>query len=137
MFMVAVVLNYFWEVEQMPLYVGQGSFLDFAVHCIIPSFGDGIIVLFIFGGGWLLLHRSDWSDRPGVSGYALMLLSGFTFAVFIEWGAVYVLGHWSYTANMPQLPGLGIGVTPILQMLVLPPLIFKVTVWLLDRRRRV
>jgi hypothetical protein len=137
MFAVAVVLNYVWEVAQMPLYVGQGDFLDVAAHCIIPSLGDGIIVLVIFGVGWLFLRRPDWSDRPAISGYALMLLCGFTLAVFIEWGAVVILGRWSYSANMPQLPSLGIGVTPILQMLILPPVIFKLTVWLLNQRGRV
>ena len=62
----------------------------------------------------------------------LMLMSGFTLAMLIEWGAVHVLGRWSYAANMPLLPGLGIGVVPILQMLVLPPVIFKVTARSLD-----
>ena len=131
-FVVAAAINFLWEVAQMPFYAGQGSFFDAAAHCVIPSLGDGIIVLMIYGIGWLFLRQSDWSDRPGVWGYMLMLLSGFILAMLIEWGAVYVLGRWSYAANMPLLPGLGIGVIPILQMLILPPVIFKVTARSLD-----
>jgi hypothetical protein len=32
-----------------------------------------------------------------------------------------------YTENMPKLPELDIGLVPIAQMLVLPPLIFPIT----------
>lgn len=126
-FVVAAAINFLWEVAQMPFYAWQGSFFDAAAHCVLPSLGDGIIVLTIYGIGRLFLCRSDWSDQPKVSGYMVMILSGFTLAMLIEWGGVYILGRWSYAANMPLLPGLGIGVIPILQMLVLPPVIFKVT----------
>ena len=109
--------------------------LEFAVHCIFPSLGDGVIVLLTFTVGWAVLRRSDWFDRPGLSGYALMLFTGLVIAVVVEWVAVYFIDRWSYTASMPQLPGLGVGLSPVLQMLVLPPVIFKVTAWWLGRRQ--
>ena len=96
----------------------------------------GFIVLMIFGVGWLALRRMDWFVRPGVAGYALMFATGLVIAVIIEWGAVYVLDRWRYTASMPILPGLGVGLSPVLQMLLLPPVIFKLTAWWLDKRRR-
>jgi len=133
LFVISVLLNFLWEVAQMPLYVEAGNLLEFAVHCIVPSLGDGIIVLIIFGAGLMVLRRSDWSDRPGITGYALMLFTGLAIAVIIEWGAVYVIERWSYTANMPLVPGLGIGVVPVLQMLILPPAIFRMTGWWLSR----
>jgi hypothetical protein len=35
-----------------------------------------------------------------------------------------------YTAQMPLVPGFDVGVAPVVQMLVLPPLIFRlVTLW--------
>ncbi len=45
--------------------------------------------------------------------------------VTVEWVAVHVLQPWSYTARMPRLPGLEVGLVPVAQMLVLPPLIFR------------
>lgn len=135
-FVVAVLFNFPWEVGQMPLYVEEGDLLEFAVHCIVPSLGDGIILLTIFGIGLGVSRRSDWTDKPGTAGYALMLFSGFSIAVIIEWGAVYVIERWTYTNSMPRLPGLGVGLSPILQMIVLPPIIFGVTEWWLNRRLR-
>lgn len=134
-FVIAVLLNYVWEVAHAPLYAGDGSFAVRVVHCIVPSLGDGIIVLAIFGIGCLVLRRWDWPDRPGIAGYALLLVSGFSIAVLVEWGAMHLLNRWQYTASMPQLPGLGVGVSPVLQMLVLPPIVFKLSAWWLDVRR--
>lgn len=133
---ISVPLNFVWELAQMPLYVEGGSLLKFARHCIVPSLGDGVIVLIIFGVGWWVLRRADWFVRPGTSAYALMLVTGLIIAILIEWIAVYGLGRWSYTTRMPILPGLGVGLSPVLQMLLLPPVIFKTAAWWLERRQR-
>lgn len=78
-----------------------------------------------------LVPSSDAADVPG---YALMLVSGFAIAVAIEWGALHVLDRWQYAESMPQLPGLGVGVSPVLQMLMLPPIVFKISAWWLGKR---
>ena len=114
LFVAATLLNFPWEVAQMPLYGFQSSLLEFAVHCIVPSLGDGIIVLMIFGVGLMLLRRWSWADRPDIVGHLLMLSTGLAIAILIEWGAVYGLDRWRYSASMPQLPVLGIGVFPVL-----------------------
>ena len=66
-----------------------------------------------------------------------MLPAGLIIAVMVEWIAMSGLGRWSYTASMPLLPVLGVGVVPVVQMLVLPPVIFKITGWWLKRQLRV
>lgn len=134
-FVIAVVLNYPWEVAQAPLYAGDPSFARHLVHCIVPSLGDGVIVLAIFGAGSLVLRRWDWPDRPGIAGYALLFVAGFSVAVLVEWGAMHLLDRWQYTASMPQLPGVGVGISPVLQMLVLPPIVFKFSAWWLAASR--
>jgi len=59
-----------------------------------------------------------------------MVTMGLVIGVAVEWIAVHVLGRWMYTARMPLVPGLAIGVVPVVQMLVLPPLIFRlVALW--------
>ena len=136
LFVISVLLNFPWEVAQMPLYVEDGSWLEFALHCVIPSLGDGLIVMLIFCVGWAALGRSDWTDQPGWAAYALMLITGFSIAVIVEWVGLYGLKRWSYTVSMPLLPGLGIGIVPVLQMLILPPVIFRMTGWWLARRQR-
>ena len=132
---IGVPLNFVWELAQMPLYVEGGKLLEFAVHCIVPSLGDGVLVLIIFGVGWMVFRRADWFVLPGLFGYVLMLMTGLVIAVLVEWIAVYGLGRWSYTTRMPVLPVLGVGLSPVLQMLLLPPVIFKAGGWWLTQRR--
>jgi len=125
-FVVGVAVNYVWELAQAPLYVGLESYgTSVFWHCFAASLGDGIMVLLITAVGWLVLRHQYWFDRPGVPGYLVMLTTGFLLAVLVEWVGVHVLGRWQYTETMPVVPGLGVGVVPIAQMVVLPPLIFR------------
>lgn len=134
-FVVAVLFNYLWELAQSPLYVGMGSWDQVWWHCLLASLGDGLLVLLMFAAGWMVLHRQDWFVSPGVRGYAVMLATGLVMSVSIEWIAVHMVGRWAYTERMPLVLGLGVGLSPILQMLILPPLIFWVAAaW--DRVRR-
>lgn len=130
-YVIAVAFNLVWELAQAPLYIGMNGFRQSWRVCLLATLGDGLLLLLIFAVGWLVLRRWDWFVRPGVRGYALMIVTGMVIAVSIELAAVYVMGRWEYTKQMPLVPGLGIGLTPVAQMLVLPPLIFRVvTVWL-------
>lgn len=126
-FIVAVSLNYLWELAQAPLYVGLERYTAGVFwHCFVASLGDGIMVLLIYLVGWITLQRQVWFEHPGVSGHGLMLAAGLFLAILVEWLGVHVLGRWQYTDRMPLLPGLGLGSAPIAQMLLLPPLIFQI-----------
>jgi len=129
-FVVAIAFNYPWELAQTPLYVGMEDFRRMLWHCLVPSLGDGVLVLLIFALGWIVLRRRDWFVRPGGRGYALILSAGLVIAIGVELVAVYALRRWEYTAQMPVLPGFRVGLAPVAQMLVLPPIIFRVVaVW--------
>ena len=124
-FAVAVVVNYPWELAQATLYTWPGESLNPWWHCFVASLGDGFILLAIHAAGWLALHDRGWFMRPGLNGYSLMLASGAAMAIAIELVAVHVLHRWDYAPQMPLVQGLEIGIVPITQMLVLPPLIFR------------
>ena len=98
-FAVAVLLNYPWELAQAPLYVGLGDFRVALWHCFLSSLG--------------------------ASGYLVMLTVGLTVSVGIEWVAVHLAQRWTYTEYMPRVPGIEVGIVPVAQMLILPPLIFR------------
>jgi hypothetical protein len=135
LFVVAVLFNYPWELAQSPLYRGMGSMNRMWWHCLVASLGDGLLVLLIFATGWMVLQRRDWFVHPGLRGYVVMLAVGLIISVTIEWTAVHIAGRWTYRERMPLVPGLGIGILPIMQMLVLPPLIFRVAAaWYRVRR---
>lgn len=129
-FVIAVAFNLVWELAQAPLYVGMDDFRKTWWVCLLAALGDGLLLLLIFAVGWLMLRQRDWFVRPEVRGYALMLVTGLVIAVSIELVAVYWMGCWEYTKQMPLVPVLRVGLTPVAQMLVLPPLIFHVVaVW--------
>ena len=129
LFVVSVVLNYFWEIGQAFLFVGMDGWETIWWHCFVASLGDGLIVWTIHAAGWIIFRRSDWFVAPQLKGYGVMLMTGLILDVAVEWLAVHVLQRWSYTVDMPVLPvitGVNIGITPLLQMLILPPVIFYI-----------
>lgn len=75
--------------------------------------------------GWAAMGRVDWFLRPGVIGYVVMLGTGLAVAAGIEWAALRS-GRWAYTEAMPRVPGLEEGLLPVAQILILPPLVFRI-----------
>ena len=136
-FVVAVGLNYVWEIAQGFLYVGMDYTQGIWWHCFVASLGDGLLVWIIFLIGWAAFRRSDWFVRPNFGHYTVMLATGLAIGIAVEWVAVHLLRRWSYTDAMPLLPG-GIGLVPILQMLLIPPVIFAIVArWGSRRKTRV
>lgn len=125
-FVAGVGLNYVWEIAQAALYVGMVSFETVLWHCFVAALGDGVILLIIHASGWLVFGKPGWFFHPRVAAIAFLLGFGLAIAVAVEWAAIYWLHRWAYTAQMPLIPGLGIGITPVLQMLVLPAAIFHI-----------
>ena len=125
LFVVAVLVNYPWERLQSPLYVYPGGASIPWWLCLAASLADGLFVLVIFGIGWIALGRRTWFEQPGLGGYLVMLVSGVAIGVGVEWTTVHLLRWWTYGERMPLLPVVNIGLVPLTQMLVLPPLIFR------------
>lgn len=124
-FVVAVLVNYPWERLQSPLYVYPGGASIPWWLCLAASLADGLFVLVVFGVGWIALGRRTWFEQPGIEGYLVMLASGVAISVGVEGTTVHVLRWWTYGEHMPLVPIVNIGLTPMTQMLVLPPLIFR------------
>lgn len=133
-FLLAVAFNYPWELAQAPLYVGMDSLWTTLPHCFVASIGDGFLVLLIAGTGRVVLGDWDWFGHPGARGYVLMATVGLLIGVGVELAAVHVAERWSYTARMPRLPGIDVGILPVAQMLVLPPLILWTATFISKRR---
>lgn len=133
-FIVASAVNYPWEVGQIMFYDVSGTLAEIARHCLVPSLGDGVLVLIIYMSGLIVFKRLDWADTPSLRSYMLMLGAGLLVALAIEWLGVYVLGRWRYSELMPLVPMLDVGILPILQMLLLPALIFHLVAGRFKRR---
>ena len=122
--MIAVVLNYVWELAQSPLYRDQGELAVLLWHCLRAALGDVVLVLLISFGGIGVVGRDAWFRQPGGLGYAWIVCAGLAVGITVEWLAVHVVGRWAYGPRMPIVPWVEVGLVPVLQMLLLPPLIF-------------
>lgn len=80
-----------------------------------------ILLLFVFG--WWVFGSSNWFGHTGRRGYLLLFVCGALLAIGVEWLAVHELQRWTYTDAMPRFPVLDIGVIPVLQMILLPPIV--------------
>jgi hypothetical protein len=127
---VTVIGNLIWEALQLPLYTiwSTGTLREqaFAVaHCTL---GDLLIALSCVMLALLLAGNHRW---PGDRFWLVAMLTivfGTTYAVFSEWLNVVVRASWAYSERMPVISmfGLNIGLSPLLQWIVVPATAFKV-----------
>jgi hypothetical protein len=119
--------NLLWELGHLPLYTlwveGTWGEISYAVlHCTV---GDMMIAGICLLVSLAFIGRSIWPrGRFGAVALATILMA-LSYTVFSEWLNTEVRGSWAYREAMPRLPGLGIGLTPILQWLVVPVLAFR------------
>jgi hypothetical protein len=119
----AFVLNLMWEIAHVRLYTiwmqADGPAISWAVlHC---SLGDAVIALTMFALAGIALRRVDWPASQPWTGSAIFVAGAVVFTAWSEWHNVYRVGGWGYTESMPTI--FGIGLSPLLQWLILPPLI--------------
>jgi hypothetical protein len=131
---VTLVFHLAWETAHVRLYTLWSNpdrwYVVWSVlHCTL---GDIVIGTAAFAFAAWLLARVDWPIHRPWGGTAIVIAIGTLFTVWSEWNNVYRLKLWAYAPAMPTI--FGIGVSPLLQWIVLPPLIV-LTVRTLDRRR--
>ena len=113
-----------WEIAQLPLFtiwttgtLGQKAFA--VVHC---TGGDAMIAGFALLVALILFGRPSWPESSTVAVYAASLALGIGYTIYSEWLNTSVRAAWAYSELMPVLPGLGTGLSPLLQWLVVPTL---------------
>jgi hypothetical protein len=131
-FGLAVALNFVWEMAQAALYQPMGSIAEARWRCFVASVADGVMVLAIFGAGVLLFGRIVWFGRWSSGSLAFTVLLGALIAAVVEWWGLST-GRWGYDGTMPRVPGLELGVVPIVQIPLLALLTFWIAARLLNR----
>jgi len=132
LFALATAVNYAWELAQTPLYVGV-MFPAAIWHCFVSSLGDGLLVLFLFAAVATVMRSADWYIRPSAQSYLAMAAVGLVVGFAVEGWGLHIARRWQYSELMPVIPGTGVGAVPVLQMLLLPPAIFRVLRWVAKR----
>ncbi len=126
------LLNFVWEIWQAPLFKSMDSLTHFeaTLHCTQAALGDVVILLIVFWIIALTVRSRRWIIYPKIIPVIGFIATGIVFTVVIEAIAIHILNRWQYAAVMPTLPILGTGIAPILQWLIIPPII----VFMMSRR---
>ena len=123
--LLALPAYFAWEMLQAPAFTGMPRDWPAATAvCALATVGDGMVVLALFAFGVLVFRDQCWFSPPRAGRYAVVVGAGVVAQVAIEWIMVYRLGRWGYARWQPIVPLLGVGILPVLQPIVLLPLVF-------------
>lgn len=120
--------NLVWEFLHMPLYTiwptGTWAEIVFAaLHC---TGGDILIALSTLTLALILAGDRMWPIQGFRRVVALTVLFGVGYTIFSEWLNIVVRAAWAYSDLMPVVPlfGMEVGLSPLLQWIVIPLLAF-------------
>lgn len=122
-------LHLVWETLQLPLYTvwwqPLPSRASAVLHCTV---GDvmiaGVTLLAALG----LSARSEEPRPNPLRVWLYLVLLGAAYTMFSEWFNVTVRRSWAYSHLMPTLPGLGTGLSPLLQWIIVPTLVVRLSI---------
>lgn len=123
---IGFILNLVWENAQAPWYQGYSSFWQHFSVCFLGTLGDVVIVLLLFAAFAGVYRNWDWIRTLSWKTAVPLVLAGLAIGVIIELFAL-TTGRWTYTEAMPLVPGLRVGLWPVLQMTILPGLTFFIS----------
>lgn len=116
---IAFILNAIWELLHARLYTVGG--LPVEMPRLFQSiFFDAWIIFGLYALLAFLLRNREWYRQAKMKHLILLALLGAVIAISVETHAVYIAHRWEYRSIMPTV--MGIGLSPLLQMMILPPL---------------
>jgi hypothetical protein len=118
--------NLVWEIAQLPLYTlwneGTPAYIAFAVvHCTAGDVLIGVAALVL---ALIITHAGEpprWNYRAvGL----ILVVAGVGYTAYSEWHNTMLRPAWAYSPLMPvvRLGQIVLGLSPLLQWLLLPPL---------------
>ena len=128
LFCIGFAFNLVWELSQIQFFTNLSSsgYLLAVIYCSIASIIDGLTVVSIF----LIVERII--GRGNREYYLVAAFLGAAAAVVFELAALKI-GLWSYDTAMPVIPLIGIGMLPVVQLLILVPVCIYATNRILGR----
>ena len=127
---IVTAINFVWEILHLPLYtiwkedgIKEQAFA--VVHC---TGGDALIAFFALIFAILVVRAKNWPDKKFFAVVMLAVIFGISYTTFSEWMNVEIRSAWAYSDLMPTINffGFDVGLSPLLQWLVIPVLGFTV-----------
>ena len=123
--------HFVWEFVQVPTYTGMAEMAHWEAIklCLSATFGDVGFALMAFWIASAVARSRDWILRPTRVPAAIFVAVGIILTIGFEYYYTNISLRWTYSELMPLAPPFGTGLSPLLQWLVIPPLV----VWLTRR----
>ena len=129
---VAFALHYAWENAQCSAFYVHVSENPMQLDMVLATLGDVVMTWIAFAAAALVTGSWHWPfGRWDRRVWGALVGAAFVMSVAVERFAV-TSGRWSYTAINPLIPGTGVSILPVAQLVVLFPLTF----WLAIRISR-
>ena len=125
------LLHFVWEFLQVPTYAGMAETTHWEgiKFCTTATFGDVGFALTAFWAASAVGASRQWIQKRRRVPFVVFIAVGIALTIAFEYYYTEVSLRWSYSGIMPLVPPLGTGLSPLLQWIVIPPLV----VWLTSR----
>ncbi|HXI00033.1 MAG TPA: hypothetical protein VNI52_07170 [Sphingobacteriaceae bacterium] len=120
---IAFLFNLAWEVAQLPIYQDYAYNFEHIAFCALASVADAIMVLLLYYSFSLIYRTSLWVKNLTRQRIILLILVGGVGAILGEIRYTSE-GNWAYANVMPIIPVVNAGLSPVLQFMILPILIY-------------
>lgn len=118
---ISFATHFIWENLHIPLYIEDLGFDTKFGLSLWATSGDvayTFIIFLVFAG---IKRNIYWIKNISKKDLIFLAIAGLILASVIEYKAM-ILDKWSYGPYMPIIPILNIGLSPVLQMMILLPL---------------
>lgn len=129
----AYFFNLVWEIAQGFLYQGYVYDFQHISFCALASVADVFMVLLIYFGFALIYRHFFWIEPLTFTKVLLTVSVGGVGAIFAETRHL-AAGNWAYADAMPLLPIVEVGLSPVLQFMLLPILIYWLSFAMVKRK---
>ena len=117
------LLHLAWESLHVQLYTGYEHWTRGVPVVLLATIGDVLYTLGAFALVSGFKGSFDWLRDATRQDYMMLVTLGFLMALFVEYKGL-ALQRWHYVPDMPLIPILNVGLSPIVQMALLLPLTF-------------
>jgi len=124
---VAFLLNFIWEVAQGTLYEGFEYDPKHVSFCALASITDMLTSLILyFGFAFIYKKNVYWIRQMKATKVIVLMIAGGFPTIIIEMWHI-TREDWSYAEGMLLLPLVDVGLSPVLQFVFLPWIIFLIS----------
>jgi hypothetical protein len=131
---IAFILNLIWELLHLPLYYHSSYDLKHISFCTLASLADVIMVLLLYLCFAVAIRNPFWIMPLNWIKCSSLIFTGGIGAVLSEMRHLS-LGSWTYANQMPLIPIINVGLSPVLQFMILPLLTYFISYHLLKTSR--